>query len=74
MSVLISLGVLIQHLVLCLLVAQPQPAQRAEVSLKSSQLGTGGGARLANGATASLPHYGPQGQQEVTHQQLHPLG
>ena len=62
------------HLMLGLLVAQPQSAQRAEVSLKSSQLGSGGRTRLTNGATPSLPQYGPQGQQEVTHQERHPLG
>lgn len=66
------------HLVLSLSVALRQLPEGAEVLLESSQLGCGGGARLpvaaAAAAAAALPHAGPQGEQEVADQELHPLG
>lgn len=62
---------------LSLSVALCQLPEGAEVLLESSQLGCGGGAGLpvaAAAAAAALPHAGPQGQQEIADQELHPLG
>lgn len=67
---------------LSLSVALRQLPEGAEVPLESGQLECGSGAGLpvaaaAAGAAAAaptLPQAGPQGQQEIADQELHPLG
>ena len=61
------------YLVLRLPVALCELPERAEVPLKTSQLRSRGRAGLPVTAAPPLPHTGPQGQQEVAHQELHPL-
>lgn len=62
------------YLVLRLSVALCEFSEGAEVPLETSQLGSRGRAGLSITAASPLPQTGPQGQQEVTDQELHPLG
>ncbi len=61
------------YLVLRLSMALCELSESAEVSLKTSQLGSRGRTGLSVTAASSLPQTGPQGQQKVTEQELHPL-
>lgn len=58
---------------LCLSVTLGESSQGAQVPLETGQLGTMSRAWFSIAAATSLPQTGPQGQQEVTDQELHTL-
>lgn len=61
------------YLVLSLSVALCELPEGAEIPLETSQLGCGSRAGLSVTAASTLPQTGPQGQQKITDQELHPL-
>lgn len=61
------------YLVLRLSVALCEFSQRAQVPLETSHLGSRCWAGFSVTAAPPLPQAGPQGQQKVTDEQLHPL-